>query len=271
MSEKKCGEKTVEDVYKDEDIRFEYELENGIYGIPSNVWIDEINEICDLYSIRVVVGMGKKTYEWMKVPNFDKAKQKVVCSLARLITHPSLHNAQYVCYEKGNFLCKDARFEVLDYCMEYGIFKFECVFEDIAFCGSVGVVHITPEYPFGNLVGDSCQFCEYWPCGNCWQEGNIRANNSWEAGDCIGVEVDMQKRTIHFFVNGVLQPFSMSDIPSPLKIYCVQMDLREHSVVRLISFKKLELPSVNPSTPVAPIPVADWRTEKSLVMKWNYE
>jgi hypothetical protein len=40
----------------------------------------------------------------------------------------------------------------------------------------------------------------------------------WKPGDMLGIEVDMDARVAKFFLNKVLQPFAMVNIPPSVKI-----------------------------------------------------
>jgi hypothetical protein len=55
--------------------------------------------------------------------------------------------------------------------------------------------------------------------GYCYQNGLSGGNNPLKENDEISLEIDMDKRTLHFFVKGLLQPVSYSNIPSPIKFY----------------------------------------------------
>jgi hypothetical protein len=189
-----------------------------------------------------------------------------MCALARFVAHPYPYDPRYMCFEENEIMHRNAGVVVLDYKICDGIFKFEGKFLELIHSACVGIIHITYDDQYGKIKDTASEYCEYWPCGNCWQNESIRANNAWGLNDIVGLEINMQKRTLHFFVNGVLQPFSVSDIVRPVKIY---LDLRELSTFRIISFRRLYAATVSSSTPVAPVPVDDWRTNKSKVIKWT--
>jgi hypothetical protein len=53
--------------------------------------------------------------------------------------------------------------------------------------------------------------------GNIWQNGSIYGNNSWKQNDVISIEIDTNRKTLHVFVNNILQPVSVCDVTFPLK------------------------------------------------------
>jgi hypothetical protein len=53
--------------------------------------------------------------------------------------------------------------------------------------------------------------------GKIRQNGYICGNNEWKLNDIISVEVDTIKKTVHIFINNIVQPVSLCDVPFPLK------------------------------------------------------
>jgi hypothetical protein len=43
-------------------------------------------------------------------------------------------------------------------------------------------------------------------------------NNPWKENDIVSLEIDTNNNFVHIFVNNILQPISLSNIPFPLKI-----------------------------------------------------
>jgi hypothetical protein len=50
-----------------------------------------------------------------------------------------------------------------------------------------------------------------------FQNGWIDGNNPWNAKDIISIEIDSNEKTLHIFINNILQPVSLHNIPFPLK------------------------------------------------------
>jgi hypothetical protein len=53
--------------------------------------------------------------------------------------------------------------------------------------------------------------------GHIWQNGYIFGNNEWKQNDVIFVEIDTIKKTVHIFINNILQPVCLCDVRFPLK------------------------------------------------------
>jgi hypothetical protein len=49
------------------------------------------------------------------------------------------------------------------------------------------------------------------------QNGYIHGYNQWKQNDNISIEVNTIKKTLHIFINNILQPVSLCDVPFPLK------------------------------------------------------
>jgi hypothetical protein len=54
--------------------------------------------------------------------------------------------------------------------------------------------------------------------GVIYQCGFVLGNNLWKENDIISLEIDTNKKLVHLFINNILQPVSLSNIPFPLKI-----------------------------------------------------
>jgi hypothetical protein len=73
-------------------------------------------------------------------------------------------------------------------------------------------------------------FCLFALSGTLFQNGDICGNNPWNEKDIISIEIDSNNKTLHFFINNILQPVSLWNIPFPLKgevclflffVYCI--------------------------------------------------
>jgi hypothetical protein len=53
--------------------------------------------------------------------------------------------------------------------------------------------------------------------GRFYQNGSIYGNNGWKQNDIISVEVNTIKNIVHIFINNIMQPISLCDVPFPLK------------------------------------------------------
>jgi hypothetical protein len=74
-------------------------------------------------------------------------------------------------------------------------------------------------------------------------------NNEYEFGDnsIVDVEVDMNKNTIHYFINNNLCPYYHSDISSSPLVFGISA-ICSNGIIEIISVKKTKKSSVDPST-----------------------
>jgi hypothetical protein len=49
------------------------------------------------------------------------------------------------------------------------------------------------------------------------QNGFCSGNNQWKKDDIITIEINSNKFTYHLFINNILEPISLLNIPFPLK------------------------------------------------------
>jgi hypothetical protein len=61
-------------------------------------------------------------------------------------------------------------------------------------------------------------FIFYFWRGYIEQNGCIHGNNPYKENDIISIEVDTNKKTVHVFINNILQPISLCNVPFPLEI-----------------------------------------------------
>lgn len=156
-------------------------------------------------------------------------------------------------------------FVVLSKRLERRVFRLTCK-GLIQLCGSTIIGELedhrftnTNYFNFGNPLGKPF----------LWQNGFSYGINSCTENDIASVEVDMDNRTIHFFVNNTLQPVSYSGVPSPIIVYASVSKVG--SVMEIISFEALQHSSVLTSTPVAPIYDPDRQGLQARVVEWRSE
>jgi hypothetical protein len=53
--------------------------------------------------------------------------------------------------------------------------------------------------------------------GKIDQNGYIYGNNPWKQNDIISIEIDTIKKAVHIFINNIMQPVFLCDVPFPLK------------------------------------------------------
>jgi hypothetical protein len=86
--------------------------------------------------------------------------------------------------------------------------------------------------------------------GSGWKWSAVfNRNNEYKFGDnsIVDVEVDMNKRTIHYFINNNLCPYYHSDISSSPLLFGIS-GFSSNGIIEIISLKKLKKSSVDPST-----------------------
>jgi hypothetical protein len=49
------------------------------------------------------------------------------------------------------------------------------------------------------------------------QNGWIYGNNEYKENDIVSVEINTNKKTVHFLINKILQPVSLCNVPFPVK------------------------------------------------------
>jgi hypothetical protein len=84
--------------------------------------------------------------------------------------------------------------------------------------------------------------------GNLWSPV-FNTNNEYKFGDnsIVDVEVDMNKKIIHYFINNNLCPYYHSDISSFPLLFGIS-GIRSKGIIEIICVKKTRKSSVNPST-----------------------
>jgi hypothetical protein len=81
--------------------------------------------------------------------------------------------------------------------------------------------------------------------GDVWSS-DFNSNNEYEFGDnsIVDMEVDMNKKTIHYFINNNLCPYYHFDISSSL-LFGIS-GYNSKGIIEIISVKKMRRTSVNP-------------------------
>jgi hypothetical protein len=84
--------------------------------------------------------------------------------------------------------------------------------------------------------------------GSVWSSGFNR-NNEYKFGDksIVDVEVDMNKKTICYFINNNLCPYYHFDISSSPLLFGIT-GFNSKGNIKIISVKKIKNPSMNPSS-----------------------
>jgi hypothetical protein len=82
--------------------------------------------------------------------------------------------------------------------------------------------------------------------GNVWSS-KFNRNNEYKFGDnsIVDVEIDMNKKTIHYFINNNLCPYYHSDISSSPLLFGIS-GYDSNGIIEIISVKKTRRSSVNP-------------------------
>jgi hypothetical protein len=82
--------------------------------------------------------------------------------------------------------------------------------------------------------------------GNVWSSG-FNSNNEYEFGDnsIVDVEVDMNKNTIHYFINNNLCPYYHFDISSFPLLFGIN-GYNSKGIIEIICVKKTKKSSINP-------------------------
>jgi hypothetical protein len=86
--------------------------------------------------------------------------------------------------------------------------------------------------------------------GSGWKwSPSFNTSNEYKVGDniIVDVEVDMNKKTIHYFINNNLCPYYQSDISSSPLLFGIS-GYDSKGIIEIISLKKMKRSSVNPST-----------------------
>jgi hypothetical protein len=85
-------------------------------------------------------------------------------------------------------------------------------------------------------------------CGWKWSS-EFNKNNEYKVGDnsIVDVEVNMNKKTIHYFINNNLCPYYHFDIFSSPLLFGISASY-SNGIIEIIFIKKTKRSSVNPST-----------------------
>jgi hypothetical protein len=86
--------------------------------------------------------------------------------------------------------------------------------------------------------------------GSGWEwSSEFNRNNEYKLGDnsIVDVEVDMNKKTIHYFINNNLCPYYHSDISSSPFLFGIS-GVNSKGIIEIICVKKTKTSSVNPSS-----------------------
>jgi hypothetical protein len=118
--------------------------------------------------------------------------------------------------------------------------------------------------------------------GEIYQKGVCEGNNKYENGDLISFEINMFNKSIHFFINEILQPVSCSGIPSSIffwvlfflfffifLIKCKVWSMCKGDEFEFISLRRIQSSSVlnTTSAPIYNI-YSDPDILKSRIIKW---
>ncbi|KAK2963312.1 putative Protein kinase domain containing protein [Blattamonas nauphoetae] len=107
-------------------------------------------------------------------------------------------------------------------------------------------------------LGENPESLRYSFYGKLTQNGRwISGNDRWQSNEEITFEVDMNKRTLHIFKNGTLQPISFTDIPEKIVFgFCLVLPRSTCEVVSLVSMD-------------GPSPDIERGVEGAKTVKWN--
>lgn len=202
----------------------EFELKNGILGIPSDLGIKLIYAFTsEEKKIRSIVAVNKEF--------FKRVKQSKIEFTPTLINDLKTQNEEDVIItnQKVSIVkCSNHTgwtWAFVDHILarSTSIFHLNLKYNRPSkFEKGFGVMEVNDELPYGDTK-NAAMYCLYHNDGELVQNGSSDGNNPWKESDIVSIEVNTQDSTLHFSVNGRQQPVSYSSIPPRLRFCMAEM------------------------------------------------
>lgn len=207
-----------------------YDIKNGICGFQRDIFMAVFSCLEDLNVARKLLALTLEYFEYKSHPNFLLGCFGVAMSNLPLVNQPE-RTGSFMYFKRQVFFASGQSLAVINVPIQTGIWRLEVRFTRLfKYGGNVGVIHTNPSYPLGSLQ-DARYLAQYSNYGSCFQNKYSYGNEPWDESDIVSIELNMIKRQLCFYLNGVLQPIVYVNIPCPMRFFV--SSIKNNSVCEL--------------------------------------
>lgn len=250
----------------------EFEIKNGLLGIYRDVYFELVNKINGDKKIRNMIGVSQECYEWSKHDYFTWARGSVFPCIQKFFKGDDVDISRLVVSISKWSGKRNWVYAFVDKIIDQGIWRIEGKYlKKRGFNPflSLGIVEI---------VKKKIKAIDNWDFTPCFSElvndGDFSPvtfsyeNILWDVVDVIALEVSIPTHTLHFFVNGILQPVAYCNIPAAIKFFIRLKRIGDK--FEFLTLKRLSKTSVHSSTPVGFITYIPSTAIPTTLVEWKY-